>query len=77
MSVLMDKISEKYVKIRRRRGIRENNSGSENEEERAFFTKAFKGRYRKCRKFGHKAHDWKSDIQKRPWAIRRKNGGGG
>ena len=64
MSMLRDKISEKYKKIKRRRGIREDNCVSEDEEERALFAKTFKKRCCKYGKFGHKAVDCKSDIKK-------------
>ena len=77
MSILRDKVSEKYEKIKRRKGIKDEASDSEDEEERALFAKRFKGRCRKCGKFGHKAADCKSDIKKGPWTPSKKNGGGG
>ena len=77
MTVLRDKVSEKYEKIKRRKGIKDEVSDSEEEEEKALFAKQFKGRCRKCGKFGHKAADCKSDIKKGPWNPSKRNGGGG
>ena len=77
MSQLRDKISEKYEKIKRRKGYKADNSGSDDEEERALFAKTFKGRCRKSGKFGHKGSECRSDDKKRPWTLSQHNGGGG
>ena len=60
LSILRDKLSEKYEKIRKRKGW-DDDSASEDEEERALFAKSFKGRCRKCGKFGHKGADCRSN----------------
>ena len=46
ISILRDKISEKYERIKRRYGVRDYDLDSE--DEKALFAKTFKGRYRKC-----------------------------
>ena len=43
ISVLRDKISEKYERIKRRHGLRDYDSDSEDEDEKALLTKIFKG----------------------------------
>jgi len=78
MSVLRDKDFEKYEKIKRRKGIKTDYSESEEEGEKELFPKTFKGRCRRCGKFGHKAADCKTDLKKGPWNPRsNKNNGGG
>ena len=45
ISILRDKLSEKYKRIRKRKGLKSNKSDeSEEDEERAIFAKNFKGR---------------------------------
>ena len=63
LGVLRDKLSEKYEKIKRRKGIKDNSSSDE-DEEKALFSKTFKGRCRNCGMFGHKAIDCKKDQRK-------------
>ena len=61
IGMLRDKLSEKFEKIRKRQGIKDNESDDSNEDdERALFAKTFKGRCHKCGKFGHKAVDCRS-----------------
>ena len=64
ISVLRDKISKKYERIKRRHGVRDYDSDSEDEDEKALFAKTFKGRCRKCGKFGNKAVQCKSEANK-------------
>ena len=55
ISVLRDKISEKFERIKRRHCVRDYDLDSEDEDEKALYAKTFKGRCRKFGKFGHKA----------------------
>ena len=64
MSVLRDKKSEKYERIKRRRGAKEFNSDIENEDERALFTKTFKGRCHKCGNFRHETVECRSKVKR-------------
>ena len=73
---LRDKISEKYEKIKRRKGW-ESGSDSEKDEEKALFAKTFKGRCNKCGKFGHKAAECRSGGNKDGKRIGKGRQGGG
>ena len=77
ISVLRDKISEKYERIKRRHGVRDYDSDSEDEDEKALFAKTFKGRCRKCGKFGHKAVQCKNEANKGPRNPSQGRDGGG
>ena len=48
ISVLRGKISEKFERIKRRHDVRNYDSDSEDEDEKALFTKTFKDRCYKC-----------------------------
>ena len=77
ISVITNKFSEKYEKIKRRNDFKTDESDSEEEEEKAMFAKTFKGRCRRCGKFGHKAVNCKTDLKKGPWKpTSNKNNGG-
>ncbi len=62
--MLQDKIPEKFENIKRRKGLKDDNSVSEDEEERALFAKTFKERYKKKGKFGHNVAAYRSDGKK-------------
>ena len=77
ISVLRDKISKKYERIKRRHGVRNYDSDSEDEDEKALFAKPFKGRCCKCGKFCHKAVQCKSEANKAPRNPSQGRDGGG
>ena len=64
MSVLRNKISEKYERIKRRREAKEYNADSENKDETVLFANTFKGRCQKCGKFRNKAIECRSKVKR-------------
>ena len=77
ISALRDKISEKFERIKRRHGVRNYDSDSEDEDEKALSAKTFKSRCRKCGKFDHKAVQCKSEANKEPRNPSQGRDGGG
>ena len=62
ISMLRDKLSKKYEKIKKRKGVKHNKSDDSDEDgERSLFAKTFKGRCCKFGKLGHDVVDCRSD----------------
>ena len=63
------KLSEKFEKMRLRKKLKED---TDDEDEQALFTTKLKGRCNKCGKFGHKAKDCRSNMDRKEQQEKKK-----